>query len=167
MGGRALLGLLPNANFPRMAPSLYQHLKRTLQPRVEAMYELVVVPEEAPEKADHGDLDFLVCSPREGLTHEEVKMAIGAIASISMEGPRTSHFAVPIHVHAGEYFTQANQDAMVQVDIHVCEDRAELERIRFYHSYGDLGMIVGVIARGVGFHLGTAGLKVRDFSLII
>lgn len=47
-----------------------------------------------------------------------------------------------------------------QVDVHVCMDKDEWDRIMFYHSYGDLGMILGVVSRNVGLYLGSKGLKV-------
>lgn len=47
-----------------------------------------------------------------------------------------------------------------QVDVHVCTDKDEWDRIMFCHSYGDLGMILGLIARNVGLSLGSKGLKV-------
>lgn len=40
-------------------------------------------------------------------------------------------------------------------------DKAEFERIAFYHAYGDLGMIMGLLARNIGLTLGEKGLKVR------
>jgi len=41
----------------------------------------------------------------------------------------------------------------------VCSDQAEWERVVFFHAYGDLGMILGLIARNNGLTLGTGGLK--------
>lgn len=167
MGGRAFLQLLPNATFPRLNPATYGVLKQTLLARVEEMYSAVSVPAEAPEKVDHGDLDFLVAEPCDGLLHEDIKSALGATATIENEGPRTSNFAVPLSAHGivvpstGGKGAVDNHEAMIQVDIHVCEDREDLDRIKFLHSYGDLGMILGVIPRGVGLQMGTKGLKVR------
>lgn len=47
-----------------------------------------------------------------------------------------------------------------QVDVNVCRDRAEWERTVFFHGYGDLGMILGLIAKNAGLALGEKGLKV-------
>lgn len=54
-----------------------------------------------------------------------------------------------------------------QVDINVCSDKAEWERIVFFHAYGDLGMILGLLARNHGLALGTKGLKVNSRSTVI
>lgn len=47
-----------------------------------------------------------------------------------------------------------------KVDVHVCEDKTELDRVVFFNSYGDLGMILGLLAANVGLKLGSKGLKV-------
>jgi hypothetical protein len=47
-----------------------------------------------------------------------------------------------------------------QVDVHVCMDKDEWDRIMFYNSYGDLGMILGLIGKNAGLSLGSKGLKV-------
>ncbi|KDQ62439.1 hypothetical protein JAAARDRAFT_30349 [Jaapia argillacea MUCL 33604] len=153
MGGKAFSQLLPRASFPRMSPSKYQSLKATYLPRLRGLYGLVEVPREAPEKTDHGDLDFIVAFPKEGLEHSEVKAALGASASIPLDGNRTSHFAVPAEMGEDEY---------IQVDVHVCADKEEWERIVLFHSFGDLGMILGVLAKSGGLQLGTKGLKVHN-----
>jgi hypothetical protein len=54
---------------------------------------------------------------------------------------------------------------LLQVDVHVCSDKSEYDRISFFHSYGDMGMILGLIARNSGLALGLKGLKVRPILL--
>jgi hypothetical protein len=46
--------------------------------------------------------------------------------------------------------------------VHVCTDKEEWTRVIFFNSYGDLGMILGLIARNVGLQLGIKGLKVHN-----
>ena len=101
-------------------------------------------------RSDHGDVDFLVHGPLAETTCEDVKKTLGAQHSVPMEGFHTSNYAIPSS-SPGKYF---------QVDVHVCTDEDELERIYFFHGYGDLGMILGLLARGNGLSLGTKGLKV-------
>ncbi|KZT12016.1 uncharacterized protein LAESUDRAFT_621344, partial [Laetiporus sulphureus 93-53] len=142
MGGNAFRQILPDTSFPRMTPHLYKSLKASLMPRIEDMYELAAVPAEAPGKVDYGDLDFVVSRPRADVTLEMVKSALGAVHSIPFEGNRTSHFAI-FH----------------QIDVNVCADEYEWERTVFLHSYGDMGMILSLFARGVGLTLSPHGLK--------
>ncbi|THV05313.1 hypothetical protein K435DRAFT_816566 [Dendrothele bispora CBS 962.96] len=180
MGGNAFHFLDEDA-FPRLPPAVYQRLKSRLFSVIQTLYSHVTVPIEAPEKNEYGDLDFLVFSPKPeafsstaersiNVPHEVVKEAIGAHHFIPADGNRTSNFAVPIS--RGEWSTlgfereelevrkKVKDDGEIyyQVDVHVCADKKEWDRIYFYNSYGDLGMIMGLIASNAGLQLGSKGL---------
>jgi hypothetical protein len=172
---------------------VYRAVKDRLTPRLLAIYSIVSTPYEAPEKNDHGDLDFLVCEPLTGaeVPHEKVQALLDAKYVVPMPGNRTSSYAVPIDDgewaklgHAAEEEKAPRQAketdnqgdifyqviprvgyrkcelTCCQVDVHVCSDKAEWERIHFFHGYGDLGMILGLVARNKGLALGSKGLKV-------
>jgi hypothetical protein len=83
---------------------------------------------------------------------------------VPKEANRTSNFAIPITAEWVEKYgclpDDALQEVYCQVDIHVCADKDEWDRIVFFHGFGDLGMIVSLIARNCGFSLGTKGLQV-------
>ena len=171
MGGNAFNQTLPQASFPRMPPATYKALKATLLPLVEQFYALVVVPPEAPEKPDYGDLDFVVAYPHSDDVVDRVKEAIRAAHYLPQEGRGTSSFAIPVDAFdlpvdsASEgAFSLSAQDTYIQVDVNVCADRESWERTVFLHSYGDTGMILGVIGRSVGVALGVHGLKVSIVS---
>lgn len=181
MGGNAFHSLPPSA-FPRIPPKIYHALKARLLPHIQTLYTHVAVPFEAPEKSDHGDLDWVVAGPKSGtdgqvnVPHAEVCTALGAKHHIPMEGNRTSNFAVPVAIgewaslgHAkeeeeGRQGADSDGEIYYQVDVHVCADKAEWDRVVFFHAYGDLGMILGLIARNNGLALGTKGLKVCKSS---
>jgi hypothetical protein len=159
MGGKAFAASLLNARFPRLPTAIYENHKKRLLPVVQRYFRDVGVPVEAPEKVDHGDLDFLAHGPlapdeKGDVDFESLQNALGAKVCIPMRGNRTSHFAVPF-VDEG-----MTGDDYLQVDVHVCEDEAEFKRILFFHSYGDMGMLMGLVAKGVGLHMGTKGLEV-------
>jgi hypothetical protein len=155
MGGKAFDRLLPPTAFPRIPPTVYHAVKARILPRLQEFYELVGVPLEAPEKIDHGDLDFIVANATRDseldapTTMDLVKAALGATESIHTNGNPTSNFAVPVtrgewaefgHAAEEEQHRGANEDNIFyQVDVHVCPDAAEWNRIIFFHSYGDLG----------------------------
>ncbi|KAH9891611.1 hypothetical protein C8Q73DRAFT_746703 [Cubamyces lactineus] len=173
MGGNAFkaLSLTTGATFPRMPPPVYNALKSTLQPILQKLYMHVAVPHESPEKVDHGDLDFVVCGPRtSNLTHDEVKAALRAAHSVPMEGNRTSNFA--IRADAFEDVARAcrecaddsvqAEDVYFQVDVNVCGDYAQWERTVFCHSYGDLGLILGLLVQTAGLSLSVYGLKLIE-----
>ncbi|KAK7056812.1 hypothetical protein VNI00_002529 [Paramarasmius palmivorus] len=170
MGGSAFKSLASTA-FPRLPPQLYHEQKARFTRVIQDHYVEVAVPSEAPEKETHGDIDYLVCTPRVptsgavNVPHETIKDALGAAHVIPMEGNRTSNFAVPIS-QAERQTSALSGDGdceddvkYYQVDIHVCNDSEELKRIFFFHSYGDLGMILGLVAQNVGLAWGTNGLK--------
>ncbi|KAJ7773064.1 hypothetical protein B0H16DRAFT_1511127 [Mycena metata] len=179
MGGSAFSASLPASALPRIPPAVYYAVKARLTPRLETLYSVVSTPHEAPEKADHGDLDFLVCEPLNGamgeVPHDAVQTLLVARYVVPMPGNRTSSYAVCITPgewgplgHASEekearrqaMETDNQQELYYQVDVHVCSDKAEWERIQFFNGYGDLGMIMGLIARNKGLALGSKGLKV-------
>jgi hypothetical protein len=178
------------AAFPRMPSAVYRNLKAQFYPKLAELYTWVGVPIEAPEKLDHGDLDFLVATPKDQTpSHQVIKEILGAEFIIPMEGNRTSNYAVPIppgewalfghsaeeddkrkEVADGQIFYQVRAHVQAglhskltpyfQIDIHVCADKDEWDRIMFYHSYGDLGMILGLIGKNAGLLFGAKGLKV-------
>lgn len=155
MGGKAFGSELGEDAFPRIPSVTYEKLKSDLEGRLKKLYEYVGTPTEAPEKLDHGDVDFIVEGPKGNISHDETKKALGATYAVVAEGNRTSNYAVPILGLEGMYY---------QVDVNVCADKEEWDNIMFFHSYGDLGMILGVLARAHGLSLGTKGLKVVIFD---
>jgi hypothetical protein len=172
MGGKAFLSRIPNATFPRLSPHVYASLKSTLLPRLTPLFQYVGVPHEAPEKVDHGDVDFIVACPLTDIGHEEIKHALGASACIpSMQPDRggTHNFAlcladlvtpdaVPVPEETSEVY--------VQVDVNIRKDAQDWENVMIFHSYGDLGMIMGRLAASVGLQLGELGLKVSHSCLV-
>ena len=179
MGGNAFSEHLPTAVFPRMPPAFYNSLKARLIPRLEALYHLVVVPPEAPGKLDHGDLDIVVCQPKdikegislsECVTFAEIEQALGSVHSLPLPGDRTSNFAIPIQQDEVQHFS-FDQEAVkegkadlaqlyIQIDLHFCEDVESWNSRILFQSYGELGMILGMLAKTVGLTWSVAGLKV-------
>lgn len=157
MGGKAF-GQLGEDAFPRMPPEVYIRLKMRLTVQLKTLYKLVNVPTEAPEKEDYGDIDFIVCGPllTPSSALECVQECLGARHIVLQAGNRTSNFAIPVGNELGPRWS----GKFFQVDIHVCEDEAEWNRVLFFNSYGDLGMILGLLARAHGFSFGSKGLKV-------
>lgn len=157
MGGHAFTADHPDAYFPRMPIFVYSELKAKLHKALGGLFEHVATPAEAPEKADYGDIDFIVCSPAD-VAHEQIHDALKATWSIPKKG--TSNFALSWDAVVGPEEGRPND--YIQVDVCICQDVAEFERVRFCHSYGDLFMILGLMARSHGLTLGTGGLRVSD-----
>lgn len=161
MGGNAFRALLPNAQFPRLDPSLYQALKTAHTSRLKDFYSWVATPHEAPGKADHGDIDFVVCQLRDGLTLDDVRLALGATHNIT-SGDSMAHFAIPLPPKS----TPSSQlEQYYQVDLQICAEPDAWQRTIFFSSYGDVGMILGLMARSVKMSLGRNGLKVTLYVI--
>ncbi|KAF9783096.1 hypothetical protein BJ322DRAFT_1109995 [Thelephora terrestris] len=186
MGGNAFSEHLPTAVFPRMPPAFYNSLKARIIPRLEALYHFVAVPPEAPGKLDHGDLDILVCQPKnvkegiplsECVTFAEIEQALGSVHSLPLPGDRTSNFAIPIQQDELQHFA-LNQEAVkegkldlkqlyIQIDLHFCEDVEGWKSRILFQSYGELGMMLGMLARIVGLTWTASGLKLFRYDTYI
>jgi hypothetical protein len=138
----------------------------------------VDIPHEAPEKEDHGDVDFIVACPHTVIGHEEIKSVLGAIACIPSaqpDGGGTHNFALRLADVVTSLPTDAvpvpgeTSEVYIQVDVNIRKDSQDWENAMIFHSYGDLGMIVGRLAASVGLHVGELGLKVshRLFGRIL
>lgn len=107
--------------------------------------------------------------------HDVVAATINAKHINSMDGNHTSNFAVPIlmkewaayGLSEGEAEEKARKNAgeegiYYQIDVDVCESKEEWDRHFLFQSYGDLNMIMGLIAKNAGLHLSNKGLKYPD-----
>lgn len=165
MGGRAFLQDLPPGSLPRLPTSLYVSLKARLTAPLLTLFAIVEVPPEKPEKEDHGDIDFVVACPlsHKVVTPEQVGRVLGAVKSIELDGNRTSNYAV--NIDQEEWLVHSVQPApsdriYCQVDVKVCGDEEEAGRMMVFHGYGDLGIIIGAIAKSHGLSVNPHGLKV-------
>lgn len=164
MGGRAFLQVLPPGSLHRLPTSLYETLKARLTAQLLTLFAIVRVPPEKPEKKDHGDIDFVVAYPlnRPGITPGLVGHVLGAVKSIELDGNRTSNYA--IEIDRGDWLMYSEplplDHVYCQVDVKVCDDEQEVERLTLLHGYGDLGIIIGAIAKSHGLSVNHYGLKV-------
>ncbi|KAJ3484250.1 hypothetical protein NLI96_g5754 [Meripilus lineatus] len=158
MGGNAFNLLHPNAKFPRIQPVVYNQLKHNFHEVLHGLYSDVATPREAPEKLDHGDIDFIVHGPRRPVVHQDLERAFRSKWSTPPNGIKgIGNFAIPLSFHPEA--KSIAEDTYCQVDVHVCQDEADFHRIVFFHGYGDLGMILGLMAKTIGLSLGPNGLK--------
>lgn len=165
MGGRAFLQHFAQDSLPRLPTPLYVALKTRLTPLLLTLFAIVEVPSERPGKEDHGDVDFVVARPlsSEGVTPEQVGRVLGAVKSIELDGNRTSNYAIAISQE--DWLTHAAQpvpsdNIYCQVDVKICDDEEEAERIVVFHGYGDLGIIIGAMAKNYNLLVNHHGLKV-------
>ena len=171
MGGRAFIQALPVGSFPRLRSPLYNDVKKRLTEMLQTIYEYVEVPPEAPEKKDHGDVDFVVaCHPGGAPTTDRVKDVLGAVAAVQLEGYKMSNYAVPLTEDELQYYddeimphhdeNESAKPVYVQVDVHVCENREQAESLVIFKGYGDLSMIVFNLAHQCGLKVSSKGTQV-------
>ena len=138
MGGNAFKNVLPHAQFPRLAPETYHALKGRVAARLRELYVHVDTPREAPEKTSYGDVDFVAYQPRRELSHDELQHALGAEASTTPQNNTTNNFAIRLQ--------NSGDNDYYQIDIEVCATYEEYNQAVFWLSYGDMGMILGLMA---------------------
>lgn len=134
MGGNAL------AEFgaQRVSPRRYEELKTHLYGILAEEGILGVAPVEMPGKEDFGDIDIVYTG--DGITRKSINEIFGEGTPVAKNG----------HVHSFLFHE-------VQVDM----IKAQPESLNFhfnYLSFGDRGMIIGRLARSLGFIFGHDGL---------
>lgn len=164
MGGKVFNFIeMPNGKppeVPRMSPDLYKRMIGECQPKLEALFRNVVVPRDAPNKEDYGDIDFLVegiiSSVQEQELWEITKTSLGAELHVSRN--QSQSFGIPHPDISG---------AFVQVDVELSTgngtpDAANLfEWTKFMKGDADLLQIIGIAHRPLGLTCNSQGLHVR------
>jgi hypothetical protein len=143
-----------------MSPALYQTLIAEYTPKLETLFERVVVPRDAPNKEDHGDIDFLVEGIRVSAPDEELwQTTKTTLKAVLYQCRGQSHsFGIP-HPYV--------LDAFVQVDVELSPgngtpDATELfEWTRLMKGDADLLQIIGIAHRPLGLTCNDRGLHVR------
>jgi hypothetical protein len=146
---------------PRISPKLYEKMIAECQPKLERLFERVVVPRDAPCKKDYGDIDFLVegirsPSPGPQGLWETTRITLAAVLHVSRG--QSQSFGIPHPEVPGAY---------VQVDVELSpgngtSDGAELfEWTRFMKGDADLLQIIGIAHRPLGITCNDRGLHVR------
>jgi hypothetical protein len=174
MGGNAFKEIISNAVFPRMNPAQYKALQTRCIEGLRGLYAQVTVAREAPEKKDYGDLDILVVLPstkdKTALPKaEEVAKAMGA--DYWQEAFPQSNFAIrdleaEVALAEGGVTEGERKKVYRQVDVNVIPEE-DWEMQNFWFAYGDLGMVLGLIARSNGLYFGSKGLRVSLFAAIV
>ena len=157
MGGKTF----PDIDVPRMSPVIYQRVSKEVLTKLEPFFARVVVPRDAPGKADYGDIDFLV----EGIhlrtaSSDNIWTEIGAALNAERYLRRGgSHSYAILHPEV--------EGAYVQVDVELSPGDgtpagAELfEWTRFMKGDGDLLQILGICHRPLGIVCTDQGIHLR------
>ncbi|KAF1918745.1 hypothetical protein BDU57DRAFT_511485 [Ampelomyces quisqualis] len=157
MGGKTFA----NVSVPRMSPAVYQRLSAECQAKLETLFDRVVVPRDAPGKADFGDIDFLVESIKDKTSTSsdlwtQVQTLLGAELYVHNGGSHS--FAIP-------HPDILNAYAQIDVELSPGNDTphgAELFAwTRFMKGDSDLLQILGIAHRALGILCNDQGLHIR------
>src|SRR6478609_2683442 len=138
MGGHAL-----STEAVRMDNDRYATVKAQILQKLKPYYRQCVVPFEKPGKTSHGDLDVICLMDKN--TYPSGCDFLTALKST--ESKRNGHIV------SFEYETH-------QIDVIHVSTPEEFEFARFFYSFGDVGMITGMI-------LSTVGIKLTDKNLYL
>ena len=116
-------------------------------------YDRVVVPPEAPEKSDHGDIDFLADEPLLNFIAQDLELELGASAYTKAGG--TTSFAIRVSEHSNTFF---------QLDVHLCM-KGCFEWESVIYAYGDLWHIIGSVVTRFGLVINNFGLHARVWEI--
>ncbi|KAH7413676.1 hypothetical protein DE146DRAFT_2663 [Phaeosphaeria sp. MPI-PUGE-AT-0046c] len=157
MGGKTFTDI----DVPRMSPAVYQQVSSQVQVKLETFFAKVVVPRDAPGKADFGDIDYLVQGIQLRTTPSNDLWAdIGDTLNAERYQRRGgSHsYAIAHPVVQGTY---------VQIDVELSPGDgtaagAELfQWTRFMKGDSDLLQILGICHRSLGIICTDQGMHVR------
>jgi hypothetical protein len=152
MGGNTF----PNLTVPRMSPELYNRVLVECQSKLNTIFDRVVVPRDAPGKADYGDVDFLVQGHSKTDIWDELKTLLGS--ELEQRNGGSTSFAIPHPEIAG---------AHVQIDVELSpgdstpNGAALFEWTRFMKGDSDMMQIVGISHRTYGLTCTDTGFYVR------
>ena len=180
MGGQVFAGG-PNPLYtPRMPPVVYEFVKNACHAKLQQLFEQVATPIEGPEKADFGDIDFLVHGRRPSDTEEPpspttaapewrdaVQAALGATRRFSQQAHAGS-FAIPWPTGLGQGLDETqdvwrpqDKPRHIQVDVHVCDAPQTFRWSVFKQDHGDLWNLLGSTIRPYGLTIDHEALSVR------
>lgn len=154
MGGKTF----PDLNVPRMSPELYKQISTECQSKLETIFDRVVVPRDAPNKADYGDIDYLVDGHT--LSEDDIWNRVKNVlkADVYKLNGHSSSFALPHPDISGGH---------VQVDVELSPGDGTpvgpelFEWIRFMKADADLMQIISILHRALGLTCNDKGLHVR------
>lgn len=171
----------PTLNTPRMSPDIYSNLKHFYTERLRSYFPpniQVASLTEAPEKADYGDLDFIIAYD-DRVDFFNLATYLGAVAVICpdaqnqkctmaflRDGSRSPK-PVVIYKHVNDNgahklkpSSTVSDKEYAQMDIGTVPTQF-FEWHIFYSSYGDMGGLVGHIVHNLGFTVNDRGFWLR------
>lgn len=157
MGGKTF----PDIHVPRMSPAIYQQVSQDVLVKLKSFFARVVIPRDAPGKADYGDIDFLVegIQPRATSSNDlwtDIGTALNSERYLRRGGSHS--YALP-HPEV--------QGAYIQVDVELSPGDGTpagtelFQWTRFMKGDADLLQIIGICHRPLGIICTDQGMHAR------
>ncbi|QDS69409.1 hypothetical protein FKW77_004945 [Venturia effusa] len=166
---------------PRLPPRVYEAMKDFVKGKLEVLFNHVVIPIEHPEKADHGDVDVLVCGFKDGLCSERKIFDLRAAIALQLgadeprswcDGNQTGFFAVSVppsirrlasvsEPDSEESMLGSSSQYWVQIDVQIVRAEAQLGWHRFRIDHATLQPILTLGLRPAGFIFMNDGFYIR------
>lgn len=155
----------PALSICRLSNSIYDSLQQEHTCLLSNFFARVTVPQSAPGKTSHGDLDVLVCDAKYQFSVEHIAAKLGARSWIHVARNPTTNFAIPLRkllLPARVDTTPAIRDnaQCFQLDVHVCPSEIFDWEV-FHKAYGDLWNLLGTSIRPFGLTANDNGLHLR------
>ncbi|KAK3989197.1 hypothetical protein QBC44DRAFT_89839 [Cladorrhinum sp. PSN332] len=176
MGGSAFSYLENPPYTPRMPPVVYEQAKVACHAALRELFVYVATPIEGPAKADHGDIDILVCQEKRLFfpkseadatpkSHNEllneVKLLLDA-EFCKIVGPAANlAFRWPSSRGAEVTEDEEGKKKYIQVDVRICKDVDQFCWGLFKHAHGDLWNLLGSTIRPFGLTVDEDALWIR------
>ncbi|KAK5113430.1 hypothetical protein LTR85_010858 [Meristemomyces frigidus] len=169
----------PTLNTPRMSPDVYFKLKELYSERLRSYFPAktqVASLKAAPEKADYGDMDFIIAHD-DRVDFITIANQIGAAAvichdahkstmAVRRDGSQSSKRAV-IYKHVNDTNPRklkasatVSEEDFAQMDIEIVPTEL-FGWHSFYASYGDMAGLLGHIVHNLGFTVSDRGFWLR------
>jgi len=176
-----------------MSPKVYHSLSATCLKVIKDHYRIVEQLEDAPQKKDFGDIDFLVQDPITPDANDHIAQKLKAERTLinsldftlaiprdndddftpAIESPATEtplcEDKTPLsslkettnQLELGTTPASAQSQIYAQVDIRQYPTDISRNWVKFCHSYGDLGQILGYLSYELGITSNDKGFHVR------
>jgi hypothetical protein len=160
MGGHAF----PRLHCPRMPQAVYLKMREQTTEALRKLFARVVVATEMPNKADYGDVDFLVfgflSSPSK--TSEKWPAMVSAVSS-AFNTKHCRRGFLNTDVIFSAIPAGVENDHWVQIDVKVVEktDEQSFEWQLFELNYASASKMLGSLLKPLGMTMDPEGLHIR------
>jgi hypothetical protein len=153
---------------PRLSNSTFLAMRELIIPKLLNHFCLTGTYPPHPEKSEHGDMDVLICGPKNNLKakytirelHTDLNSILGA--KRSRVNDITGYFGVPIPANlVPDHLDSSLEEVYIQIDITLVDAPSQFDYSVMRHAHGSLMNILQFGLRPAGFIFSPNGLSVK------